>query len=71
AELWAAAKVAMIHANAPVATALAMDIEAHSAIFLSEWKYSAVTTLAKPALDAAWAMMKDPTVMKTRLATFR
>jgi hypothetical protein len=49
---------------------LILGIEAHPIIFLNEWKYSSVSALTKADLDAAWAALKDPAKLATRLETF-
>lgn len=72
AELWDSAKEAMKHLNMAAATPLITDIESQHSIFLDDWTYSLVSGLDKAALDAAWALLRDPTpgLVQTRLATF-
>jgi energy-coupling factor transporter ATP-binding protein EcfA2 len=73
AELWDAAKTTMTALNSALAAPLIADIQAHSVLFLDEWRYSSVKAMSKAGLDAAWAALRAapaPAAPKTRLATF-
>ena len=72
AELWDSAKSTMTAVNNALAAPLIADIEAHPVLFLNDWKYSSVSALTKPYLDAAWAAIRVPVpaAPKTRLAAF-
>jgi hypothetical protein len=73
-ELWESAKERLNALNAGLASRLFADIEAHRRVFLEEWRFSTVSLLTKPELDAAWAAFRHPAspsnAPKTRLATF-
>jgi hypothetical protein len=62
----------MNRVNAATAVPLIRYIEAQRSIFLDDWNYAFVSTLDKPALDAAWNVLRNPPPgpVQTRLATF-
>jgi energy-coupling factor transporter ATP-binding protein EcfA2 len=73
AELWNSAKVRMSALNNGLAVPLIVEIEAHSLLFLDEWKYSSVRAMTKADLDAAWGALRaaiPPGAPRTRLAAF-
>lgn len=74
AELWDAAKDRMTAINAGVAPGIISDVEAHRQIFLDDWRFASVSTLTKPALDAAWIALRDSAssvnAPKSRLESF-
>ena len=68
--MWVSATAAMQTVNPVLATGLVNDVQTHPAVFLNDWSFATVSTVTHPQLVAAWAALKDPAAVKTRLSTF-